>query len=68
MPTYVYKAFTDGASAATGTIVAPTRREALRRLVEEGKNPLDISVRIADHQGPSGARRPNERACGQANA
>lgn len=53
MPTFVYKAMNEGAAVKTGTIVAPTRREALRRLVDEGKNPLDIAEQTAG-ESPSG--------------
>lgn len=52
MPTYAYKALNKGASLTTGTIVAPTRREALQRLVDEGKNPLDLSEQAADSARP----------------
>lgn len=48
MPTYAYRALNKGASVTTGTIVAPTRREALQRLVDEGKNPLDLSEQAAE--------------------
>ena len=43
MPTFAYTAMDEGLGQSQGTIVAPTRREALQRLVNEGKNPLDLS-------------------------
>ena len=48
MPTFAYKGLSNGANVTTGTIVAPTRREALQRLVDEGKNPLDLSEQASE--------------------
>jgi type IV pilus assembly protein PilC len=48
MPTYAYRALNKGAHLTSGTIVAPTRREALQRLVDEGKSPIDLSEQQAE--------------------
>jgi len=48
MPTYVYTALQDGRNKDQGTIVAASRREALQRLLDAGKNPLDIKEQSAD--------------------
>ena len=61
MPTYAYRALNKGASVITGTIMAPTRREALQRLVDEGKTPLDLSEQAAESASGGGGFRFGRR-------
>jgi len=61
MPTFAYKALSKGASVTTGTIVAPTRREALQRLVDEGKNPLDLNEQASESSSKGTAIRFGRR-------
>ncbi len=61
MPTYAYKALNKGASVTSGTIVAPTRKEALQRLVDEGKSPLDLNEQASDAPGKGGGFRFGRR-------
>lgn len=42
MPTYAYKALTQAGKKSLGTVVAPTRGDAIRRLVASGQNVLDL--------------------------
>lgn len=42
MPTYTYKALTQTGEKSQGTVAAPTRRDALRRLIAGGQNVLDL--------------------------
>jgi type II secretory pathway component PulF len=42
LPTYAYKALTQEGKKSLGTVVAPTRGEAIRRLVSSGQNVLDL--------------------------
>ena len=42
MPTFWYKALEASHESSEGTIVATTRREALQRLIDNGKHPLDL--------------------------
>jgi len=42
LPTYTYKALTQAGKKSLGTMVAPTRGDAIRRLVASGQNVLDL--------------------------
>ena len=42
MPTYWYKTLSDTQVPREGTIAAPTRRDALVKLMAEGRHPLDL--------------------------
>ncbi|MCP4644735.1 MAG: type II secretion system F family protein [bacterium] len=42
MPTYWYKALGAGGAQLEGTVDAASRREALQRLLDGGKNPVDL--------------------------
>lgn len=48
MPTYAYTALNGSSTTSEGTIVAPNRREAVQRLIDEGKNPLEINEQDTD--------------------
>jgi type II secretory pathway component PulF len=48
LPTYAYKALTQAGEKSLGTVVAPSRGEAIRRLVASGQNVLDLREEKAD--------------------
>ena len=66
MPSFAYRARDAAGAAATGTIEAPSRREALRRLQAQGLAPtslVDVAnpLAVAGKAAPEGGREPTER-------
>ena len=43
MPTFAYRALNQAGQKSQGTVVAATRRDALKRLIAGGQNVLDLS-------------------------
>lgn len=66
MPSFAYRARDAAGAATAGTIEAPSRREALRRLQAQGLAPtslVDVAnpLAVAGKAAPEGGREPSER-------
>lgn len=57
MPTFWYKAIGAENVTSEGTIVAGSRREALQRLIDDGRHPVDLHEHEAAEKGKTGLRR-----------